>query len=1144
MFAIGMLAALAVAAGCLQPASHRCDNGGVCPPGLACAQSGDAQICVVSTCGDGRLDSREVCDDGNNRSGDGCPADCSQPCGDGLLDPGEDCDDGNPVAGDGCSTDCRFEACGDGRVDMPEACDDGNLQSHDGCSARCTVESAGWMAIDTAPGSRSHHALAYDAARGTVVVFGGRRSQGPSSDTWEWDGAVWRQRSPTRSPPPRAGHAMAYDSARSRIVMFGGGGRSEHSTWEWDGSQWSEALPDSAPPSQLVEAAMTYDGARHKVVLFGGVLDRVYQSRTWEWDGATWSELATPVGPPPRAGHAMAYDSRRGRIVLFGGAADAGYLGDTWELDGATWIPRAAVTPPGARAHAAIAFDVTAGRTVMFGGDGELGLAGDTWEWDGNGWTARTAALAPQARTASGMAYDLLRSTLTLFGGQQLVGSEVPDAYLMSDTWAWTGDHWSERTVHPTVPARRQAHGLVYDAARNKVLLFGGAASAVDMAVDMNDTWEWDGVHWDPVATARSPSPRRELAIATYGRGVVVFGGLRGTGDAAEVLGDTWVLADAGWGSETPLPAPPARWGAAMAYDAARDKLVLFGGHGGTADVTDNLLADTWEWDGVRWTRRSTIHVPRARSHHVMAYDEATGRVTMFGGSGERGGGPDSFAETWEWSGSDWIERQVGTSPPAGQRPAMAYDAAHDQLVLLTGSAMWKWDGADWVARTPASMPPARDGHAIAYDHARRRLVTLGGLLAEDAMGVQRLSGEIWEWDGTRWREASPVTALPSPRTMTAMTYDGTRGEAVMFGGSGDLLDPDPETVLGDTWIWNGASWRASIPVVSPSPRVSHAMAFDSARGKSVLFGGLAAPGLTPANDTWEWDGAAWIARSTPITPDPRSGHAMVYDAARRETVLIGGTRAGPTTNPPIADQWAWDGIRWIRRAPIRQPPPRSRLALAYDAARGRVVLFGGAGPSASLLGDVWEWDGAQWIERTPAHGARPAPRSGHTLVYDPARRRSVLFGGSGTSGALNDVWEWDGSAWVEDDLLSGPTARAFHTMVYDTARSDLMLFGGGDPTARSDTWFLHRTDQAIPDESCSTGFDGDGDGKLGCADPDCGALCTRCGDGVCSSFETCGLCPQDCGPCRVCGDLRCDAGESCASCPGDCGTCAASVPP
>jgi cysteine-rich repeat protein len=104
-----MLAAIAIGlvAGCLHEASQNCGSRGVCPPGSQCAEAGDNRICVLVTCGNGKLDPAEACDDGNNRSGDGCPADCTPPCGDGVLDPGEACDDGNTVDGDGCSADCR-----------------------------------------------------------------------------------------------------------------------------------------------------------------------------------------------------------------------------------------------------------------------------------------------------------------------------------------------------------------------------------------------------------------------------------------------------------------------------------------------------------------------------------------------------------------------------------------------------------------------------------------------------------------------------------------------------------------------------------------------------------------------------------------------------------------------------------------------------------------------------------------------------------------------------------------------------------------------------------------------------------------------------------------------------------------------------
>jgi cysteine-rich repeat protein len=100
---------------------------------------------VPPGCGNGTVESDEVCDDGNNLDGDDCRSDCLQDltlCGNGTLDPGEACDDGNRQGGDDCSADCGQDLtlCGNGEMDPGEICDDGNREDGDACSADCTQD--------------------------------------------------------------------------------------------------------------------------------------------------------------------------------------------------------------------------------------------------------------------------------------------------------------------------------------------------------------------------------------------------------------------------------------------------------------------------------------------------------------------------------------------------------------------------------------------------------------------------------------------------------------------------------------------------------------------------------------------------------------------------------------------------------------------------------------------------------------------------------------------------------------------------------------------------------------------------------------------------------------------------------------------
>jgi len=124
------------------------------------------------------------------------------------------------------------------------------------------------------------------------------------------DEPVWQQWSGS-APPVRYAHAMAYDSARGVVVVFGGryGSTARDDLWEWNGTELTERHPTGNKPDARYAAAMVYDSARGVCVLFGGLTEPPgFRGDTWEWDGESWTNPDSG-GPSPRGEHSLAYES-------------------------------------------------------------------------------------------------------------------------------------------------------------------------------------------------------------------------------------------------------------------------------------------------------------------------------------------------------------------------------------------------------------------------------------------------------------------------------------------------------------------------------------------------------------------------------------------------------------------------------------------------------------------------------------------------------------------------------------------------------------------------------------------------------------------------------------------------------------------
>lgn len=651
---------------------------------------------------------------------------------------------------------CFPVGCGNGIIDdaiyaHPEECDDGNRKSHDGCSSSCTIEVASWTV--EAPGpvpALFDHAMAYDVARDSVIVFGGDRS-GVQDETWLRKGPDWMLVRPASgSPAARTGHAMAYDGARQRTIMFGGtllNGRNVAETWAWDGVAWLPLVTEHAPPARG-EHAMAFDPIRGVVVLYGGLgAGDVPLSDTWIWDGTDWTQVMG-AGPPPMKQHSMVFDPVRGEILVVGDGPTV----QTWRFDGAAWSLAATGGPPNA-SETTLAYDPKT-RTVMWMGY-TAGLQVQ-WQWDGTRWEATPVGAAGGTLTGAAAVTDA--------SGPFLFGGYLKNVGPVATQLAWDGTAWRSPSI-PIAVSGRQGMGVALDTRRRRLQVFGDSTG---IQAATSEAWELVGAEWK-LASSAFPLRDQNESVAVYDDAqqatVIVKAGsstawdgikwsattptpniltprlafVPGVGDA--LVGTPAVgimrpvqvhvrgMADGPWTLQG--EGPPERSEAALGYDPIARKLVMFGGTGGALSIVSYELNDTWLWDPTTrvWSEASPLIQPAVRSSASIAWDAARQRLVLVGGSGV---GALALGDAWEWDRDleSWQSILVtGDAPgrPVGFVPSLAVPAPDGDGVVMvrtlafgsiSGLAVYRlrWMGPGPLEACRGTLDLDRDGKAGCED--------------------------------------------------------------------------------------------------------------------------------------------------------------------------------------------------------------------------------------------------------------------------------------------------------------------------------------------------------------------------------------------------------------------------------------------
>jgi N-acetylneuraminic acid mutarotase len=265
------------------------------------------------------------------------------------------------------------------------------------------------------------------------------------------------------------------------------------------------------------------------------------------------------------------------------------------------------VRPPGRKSIDAV-LAPTLNQLFVYGGDQQpftmalpapRQFVDDLWsyDWASGQWSMVATGVPPGPRGQYAAALDSKRNRILYFGGRKGATATPP---LTNEIWAYdpTAKSWAQLMPTGTAPVARVGHRVAYDAAGDRLLMFGGDKADSFNAGDMlADFWELDFAAsadgaWKQIAATGGPSARRDVALAIDDahKRLVVYGG---ASDFATYQGDVLVfdLTAGSWKNlNTGSNAPSARFAMKMVYDAPRDKFVMFGGHDlGTVGILNDL---------------------------------------------------------------------------------------------------------------------------------------------------------------------------------------------------------------------------------------------------------------------------------------------------------------------------------------------------------------------------------------------------------------------------------------------------------------------------------------------------------------------------------------------------------------------------
>ncbi len=404
-----------------------------------------------------------------------------------------------------------------------------------------------------------------------------------------------------------------------------------------------------------------------------------------------------------------------------------------------------------------------------------------------------------------------------------------------------------------------------------------------------------------------------------------------------------------------------------------------------------------------------------------------------------------------------------------------------NKLALMVNDSGNLFKPSNENTQKSTGLPTPRAGAAMAYDPSSSCDILFGGASSIGQVNSIGILKDTWSYCGSNWTLLHPLSSPPARAfaAITEFRQDGNlnlqglnsaqksnlnKGGTVLFGGMSSN-----GTLLNDTWIWSNNNWKQVTTLNSPPARDFGSLSevFFKGHWILVLFGGLG-KNQTILDDTWEFNGVNWIKQNPVISPPPLAGASFsvapensnsTISSMDRQAILFGGLTNSLTSPELTNDTWLYNGISWKLVQTKTSPPARAGAVFCpapvaignstqqtvlpnQNHNRYYDLLFGGLKPGSELsltnsYDDTWIFTGTNWIQQHPIVSP-PALAFGSMAISSlpkitnlelkagaSSNRTSfstLLFGGQLSTGLGEDEYLWDGNLWLPAGMNAATT--------------------------------------------------------------------------------------------------------------------------